>query len=459
MRNVLVLGTAAAIALLVWAVVRSGSVADPAGGGAPVALGEGDPARMDRLDGEVRRLTEELARVHDELASVRRSLRALVAGGMSAGAPSGESPRALLARYARSFEGGGEGSEYFRLGVDAFATALKGEIIAIVLDPSAEPALRYRLALILGTVRFEGDREAQDALLSLLGPDTPHDLVNGALQGLAVIGDASAAGELERKVRAVPVQLSNPALLTLSRLLGPDVNVALRRLFATAPDDGWRAKIMAYVDASDPRSAEELFRAASRSGQVARLAAAQRLTHVKAPEFVDLLEELLAREDDEAVKAALRAALSAQKSIPSWHPTRATGPADVDDVTRDHPNAWASASANAGREWLELNYDPPRRANAVRIHEVCSAGGVAEIEAVDAGGGRTSVWKGTDPTASPGVFEVAFDLTAEPVAKLRVILDTRRASGWNEIDAVELLGPDGRAWAKSARASSWYGQR
>ena len=37
-------------------------------------------------------------------------------------------------------------------------------------------------------------------------------------------------------------------------------------------------------------------------------------------------------------------------------------------------------------------------------------------------------------------------------------LDTNRAPGWNEIDAVELLGPGGRQWASDARASSNYGQ-
>ena len=36
-------------------------------------------------------------------------------------------------------------------------------------------------------------------------------------------------------------------------------------------------------------------------------------------------------------------------------------------------------------------------------------------------------------------------------------LDTTRVSGWNEIDAVELIGRDGsRQWATSAKASSSY---
>ena len=41
---------------------------------------------------------------------------------------------------------------------------------------------------------------------------------------------------------------------------------------------------------------------------------------------------------------------------------------------------------------------------------------------------------------------------------MKVYLDTKRVAGWNEIDAVELIGRDGsRQWAKGASASSSYG--
>jgi hypothetical protein len=94
----------------------------------------------------------------------------------------------------------------------------------------------------------------------------------------------------------------------------------------------------------------------------------------------------------------------------------------------------------------------------VRVFEVNVAGAVAEVETVDEAGARRSVWKGEDPTAQPGVFEVAFPLTPYRVKRVRVVLDTDRRPGWDEIDAVELVGPDGRAWAESASASSTYGE-
>jgi hypothetical protein len=58
----------------------------------------------------------------------------------------------------------------------------------------------------------------------------------------------------------------------------------------------------------------------------------------------------------------------------------------------------------------------------------------------------------------PGVFDVKFPATSFPTARIRIVLDTDRSTGWNEIDAVELTGPDGRSWAQSATASSTYGQ-
>jgi len=44
------------------------------------------------------------------------------------------------------------------------------------------------------------------------------------------------------------------------------------------------------------------------------------------------------------------------------------------------------------------------------------------------------------------------------VTKVRITLDTKKKSGWSEIDAVELSGPDGRGWAIGATASSRYGE-
>jgi hypothetical protein len=94
----------------------------------------------------------------------------------------------------------------------------------------------------------------------------------------------------------------------------------------------------------------------------------------------------------------------------------------------------------------------------VHVHEVSAAGGVVRIIATSPDGRSETVWTGVDPLSRPGVFSANFATTPFVVRKLRVELDTRRGRGWNEIDAVEIAGPNGRAWATDAVASSNYGE-
>ena len=46
----------------------------------------------------------------------------------------------------------------------------------------------------------------------------------------------------------------------------------------------------------------------------------------------------------------------------------------------------------------------------------------------------------------------------DPGDYVRLEIETKRHSGWEEVDAVQLLGPDGALWASGASASSSYGQ-
>jgi hypothetical protein len=68
------------------------------------------------------------------------------------------------------------------------------------------------------------------------------------------------------------------------------------------------------------------------------------------------------------------------------------------------------------------------------------------------------VWEGTDPLTHPDVLSIPFPLTSYRVRAVRLEIETKRHSGWEEIDAVQLVGPDGALWASGASASSTYGQ-
>ncbi len=129
-----------------------------------------------------------------------------------------------------------------------------------------------------------------------------------------------------------------------------------------------------------------------------------------------------------------------------WAAQKACGKPDTDD-DGDHPTAWASLKPDGGEEWLELSYKAAVRPARVRIHETFNPGAVARIEALDGEKKWRVVWKGKDTTTdSPGVLDAALDPPAFATRTIRITLDTAAVEGWNEIDAVQLIGePSGDA--------------
>ena len=74
-------------------------------------------------------------------------------------------------------------------------------------------------------------------------------------------------------------------------------------------------------------------------------------------------------------------------------------------------------------------------------------------------GKEVTLWEGVEPSAQAPV-NMRFPAGANVQARsIKVYLDRTRVAGWNEIDAVELIGRDGsRQWATSARASSSFAE-
>lgn len=140
----------------------------------------------------------------------------------------------------------------------------------------------------------------------------------------------------------------------------------------------------------------------------------------------------------------------------SWGEEQATG---APDTTRagDVPTAWASRLPDNGEEWLHLEYSNAVQLAEVTVRETYNPGAISKLTAVLADGREQILWEGvTEPAEAPvdTVFPVPGNVTAQAV---KVYLDTRRVPGWNEIDAVELVGRDGRRqWASRARASSSF---
>jgi len=143
----------------------------------------------------------------------------------------------------------------------------------------------------------------------------------------------------------------------------------------------------------------------------------------------------------------------------NWGPEQATGPPDT-VAEGDVPTAWASLDQDAGSEWLLLKYDKVVTVAEVKVRQTHNAGAISKVTLMSPSGSETTIWQGQQPPQS-GVVEASFKAPAGVQSQQVVVyLDTSRVSGWNEIDAVELVATDGkRYWASSAQASSSFADR
>lgn len=120
--------------------------------------------------------------------------------------------------------------------------------------------------------------------------------------------------------------------------------------------------------------------------------------------------------------------------------SQAAGPPDT-RTAGDHATAWAPADKDGGVEWLEVTYPAPLVPAELNLHENCGPGCVTRVEARDEQTGRwTVLWEGKDPTGEPsGVFSPPLTSNTFAARVFRLHIDTS-VPGWNEIDAVELIG-------------------
>ena len=125
----------------------------------------------------------------------------------------------------------------------------------------------------------------------------------------------------------------------------------------------------------------------------------------------------------------------------AWSANQATGMPNVDKYG-DDGKAWTSKTPDSGIEWLDLKYPKAVHATEVRVRESCGSGAVIKIELFDEGGLAHTVWAGNDPTTGLNYLMVKFPKTAFKSDRVKITLATNVIPGWNEIDAVQLVGTD-----------------
>lgn len=136
---------------------------------------------------------------------------------------------------------------------------------------------------------------------------------------------------------------------------------------------------------------------------------------------------------------AASAKASSEYQQDRWSAAQATGRPDTFEGGDAH-TAWAAMNADSDEEWLELTYDTWVKPTMIRVHETFNPGAVVKIEGMDGTGAWRKLWEGKDEVlAAPGWLEVSVkgDFACRTI---RITIDNDAVTGWNEIDAVELVG-------------------
>ena len=142
-----------------------------------------------------------------------------------------------------------------------------------------------------------------------------------------------------------------------------------------------------------------------------------------------------------AIQATASSTYNDAQGTANWSANQATGAPNV-DTYGDNGNAWTTKTQDGGIEWLDLKYPKPVHATEVRVRESCGSGAVIKIEVFDEQGAAHAVWQGNDPTTELNYLMVKFPKTTFKTDRVKVTLATNVVPGWNEIDAVQLVGTE-----------------
>lgn len=142
-----------------------------------------------------------------------------------------------------------------------------------------------------------------------------------------------------------------------------------------------------------------------------------------------------------AVEATASSTYNDAKEVESWAANQTAGPPNVEKYS-DDGHAWAPKNQNGGIEWLDLTYVKPVHATEVRVRESYGSGAVIKIELQDAQNTWHTVWTGTDTTKGLDYLIAKFPKTDYQATHVKVTLATNLIPGWNEIDAVQLVGTE-----------------
>jgi sugar lactone lactonase YvrE len=136
------------------------------------------------------------------------------------------------------------------------------------------------------------------------------------------------------------------------------------------------------------------------------------------------------------------ATASSEYSDPSWAAVQAVGEPDTPECG-DYGTAWASSGSDTV-DWLEVTFDVPVYVTEINIVQTFNPDQVVQVDAIDADGELESIYT-QEPVAvedgCPYTLSLEGEATDYAVYGLRITVDQSVLGlGWNEIDAVEIVG-------------------
>jgi len=123
-----------------------------------------------------------------------------------------------------------------------------------------------------------------------------------------------------------------------------------------------------------------------------------------------------------------------------WSPDQATGAPDTDECG-DYDTAWASA-ISTGEDWLEVTFDTAVEPTEINIYASYNPSAIVKVEVKDTDGAYHTIWEGEPELVDECPTITTFSVTAAGLkAKtVRISIDQSNHTGWDEIDAVQLVG-------------------
>lgn len=138
---------------------------------------------------------------------------------------------------------------------------------------------------------------------------------------------------------------------------------------------------------------------------------------------------------------AIDATASSEYGDTGFSAAQATGEPNVPEAS-DNSNAWAPMGTDDGVETLDLTYATAVVPTAIAIYESFNPGAVISVAALDPNSNEwITLWEGESPTNETlRVFSPELTPPDFATDQIRITLDTSLVEGWNEIDAVQLIG-------------------